>query len=166
LLRKNNPDKKLFEVIYMTQILEMVIKFFEEDNWPFEKLEGESALGMGFQGDNGEWSCYALVREAQKQFIFYSVNPLETPEDKRLQMAEFLTRANYGMMVGNFELDFADGEVRYKTSIEAEVTNLNSALIKTIVYTNVRMMDKYLPAIMSVIDGDLSPTEAIAQIEG
>ncbi len=150
----------------MTQILEMVSKFFEEDNWQFEKLEGESALGMGFHGDHGEWSCYALVREAQKQFIFYSVNPLETPEDKHLQMAEFLTRANYGMMVGNFELDFADGEVRYKTSIEAEVTNLNSALIKTMVYTNVRMMDKYLPGLMSVIYGDLSPTDAIAQVEG
>ncbi|MBD2561276.1 MULTISPECIES: type III secretion system chaperone family protein [Nostoc] len=150
----------------MAQMFETVIKFFEEDNWLFEKLEGESALGMGFQGDNGEWSCYALVREEQKQFIFYSVSPLETPKEKRFQVAEFLTRANYGMMVGNFELDFADGEVRYKTSVEAEVTNLNSALIKTMVYTNLRMMDKYLPVLMSVIDGDLSPTEAIAQVEG
>ena len=33
-------------------------------------------------------------------------------------MAEFLTRANYGIMIGNFEMDFNDGEVRYKGALE------------------------------------------------
>ncbi|MDJ1171766.1 hypothetical protein PMG71_20260 [Roseofilum sp. BLCC_M154] len=32
-------------------------------------------------------------------------------------MAEFLTKANYGMILGDFELDLTDGELRDKTSI-------------------------------------------------
>ncbi|MBP0018071.1 MAG: hypothetical protein J7647_10995 [Cyanobacteria bacterium SBLK] len=69
-------------------------------------------------------------------------------------------------MLGNFELDFEDGEIRYKTSIDVESDRLTPALIKQIVYPNVMMMDEYLPGILAVINGDKTPREAIAQIEG
>jgi hypothetical protein len=49
-------------------------------------------------------------------------------------VAEFLTRANSGMVIGNFELDFADGEIRYKTSIDVEGDKLSYAIIKRLVY--------------------------------
>jgi len=75
------------------------------------------------------------------------------------------TRANSGTIVGNFELDFAEGEIRYKTSIDVEGDRLSSALIKQMVYANVTMMDRYLPGIMSVIYSNVSPSDAIAQIE-
>ena len=57
---------------------------------------------------------------------------------------KFLIRANYGMMIGNFEMDFTDGEIHYKTSIDVEGDKLSSALIKRLVYANVMMMDEYL----------------------
>jgi hypothetical protein len=148
------------------QILEEIIDFFTEDDWPFTKIKGEPVLRMAFQGDNGKWTCYAKARVEQEQFVFYSVCPVNAPENKRLAIAEFLTRANSGMIIGNFELDFADGEIRYKTSIDVQGDFLSFELIKQLVYANVTMMDEYLPGIMSVIDGDVSPLDAIAQIEG
>ncbi len=42
--------------------------------------------------------------------------PVKAPEEKRLAIAEFVARANDGLRIGNFELDFGDGEVRYKRS--------------------------------------------------
>jgi hypothetical protein len=79
-------------------------------------------------------------------------------------IAEFLTRANYGMTIGNFELDYTDGEIRYKTSIDVTNAQLSSALIKTLVYTNVAMMDEYLPGIQVVLAG-ATPIAAIQAIE-
>ncbi|HEY9850963.1 MAG TPA: hypothetical protein V6D28_15955 [Leptolyngbyaceae cyanobacterium] len=79
--------------------------------------------------------------------------------------SDFITRANYGTIIGNFELDYADGEVRYKTSIDVEGSNLTFPLIKQLVYTNVTMMDEYLPGIVSVIEGNVEPKDAIAKIE-
>ncbi len=70
-----------------------------------------------------------------------------------MAIAEFITRANYGLVIGNFELDFSDGELRYKTAIDVEDDNLSFALIKQMVYANVIIMDKYLPGIMAVIEG-------------
>ncbi|WP_049790798.1 hypothetical protein [Trichormus azollae] len=57
--------------------------------------------------------------------------------NKKQVIAECITRANYGMIIGNFELDFNDGEIRYKTSIDAEGERLSFALIKQVVYANV-----------------------------
>jgi len=134
------------------QILEQIIDFFTEDDWPYTKIKGEPILRMAFQGENGKWTCYAKARVEHEQFVFYSVCPVNAPEDKRLPIAELLTRANSGMIIGNFELDFADGEIRYKTSIDVKGDILSFELIKQLVYANVTMMDEYLPAIMSVID--------------
>ncbi len=146
-------------------ILQQMLNFFTEDDWHFTKQQGESVLQLPFQGKNGSWNCYANAREEKKQFVFYSLCPITAPEDKRQAVAEFLTRANYGLMIGNFELDFSDGEIRYKTSIDLAGENLSFALIKNLVYTNVTMMDEYLPGILSVIDDGVSPKEAITKIE-
>ncbi|MFM6002784.1 MAG: YbjN domain-containing protein, partial [Sphaerospermopsis kisseleviana] len=148
-----------------SNIFEEMINFFTADDWPFIKLSGQPALQISFQGKNGKWNCYARAREEQQQFVFYSICPVNAPEEKRLAVAEFITRANSGMMIGNFELDFNDGEISYKTSIDVEGDRISSAFIKRLVYANVMMMDEYLPGILSVIYGNVSPVDAITQIE-
>lgn len=147
------------------QIFNAMVAFFEEDNWEFQWLKDTPVLSMGFSGRNGKWQCYAQARELQQQFVFYSVCPLNVPEDRLQIVAEFLTRANYGMIIGNFEMDFEDGEIRYKTSIDVDGTELVSALIRQMVYANVVVMDHYIGGIMRVIYGGATPTEAILEIE-
>jgi hypothetical protein len=80
-------------------------------------------------------------------------------------MAEFLTRANYGMVIGNFEMDYADGEVRFKTSVDVEDAHLNRALLHHIVHANLLMTDKYLPGITAIIEGQ-TPAFALEMVEG
>jgi hypothetical protein len=150
----------------MGQILDVATRFFEEDDWTFTHLKERPILRMGFRGQNGEWTCYAQAREEQEQFVFYSVCPVKAPEERRLPVAEFITRANYGMIIGNFELDLSDGEIRYKTSIDVEGAELTSPLIRHLVYAGVLTMDRYLPGIMAVIYGGQDPAQAVAQIEG
>jgi hypothetical protein len=148
-----------------TSILQAIINFFTQDDWAFTKIKGESVLQILFQGKNGKWSCYAKARDKQRQFVFYSICPVIVPEDKQLVMAEFITRANSGMIIGNFELDFTDGEICYKTSIDVEGSNLTFSLIQKLVYANVTMMDEYLPGILSVINDGLKAQDAITKIE-
>ena len=81
-------------------------------------------------------------------------------------MAEFITRANYGLISGNFEMDFGDGEVRYKTCVDIEGDRFTPAVIKNAVLTNVSAMDQYLPGLISVMYGGASPAQAIEKLEG
>jgi len=150
----------------MGQVFETMVEFFSDDEWPFTQIEEHSALRTSFGGDSGEWTCYAQAQEEQKRFLFYSICPVKVPEEKRVAMAEFLTRANYGLITGNFEMDFSDGEIRYKASIDVKDDRVSAALIRNLVYANVLTMDRYLPGIMSLTYGDVSPAQAIALVDG
>jgi hypothetical protein len=149
----------------MGDLYDAIVAFLQEDGWTFTPMEEQMVLRTGFRGENGQWTCYAQAREEQGQFIFYSVCPVNVPEDRRMPAAEFLTRANYGLFIGNFEMDWSDGEIRYKTSIDVEGDRLSPALVQQMVYTNVLMMDRYLPGIMQVLYGNVSPADAVAEAE-
>lgn len=149
----------------MAGIMAMARQFFVEDDWKFQEIEGADTLRMGFNGHNGTWTCYAQAREADEQFVFYSVIPALVPEAKRPAMAEFLHRANYGLRIGNFEIDYSDGEIRYKTSIDVEGDRLTPQLVKMLVYANLTTCDRYFGGIMKVLYTETAPFDAIQEIE-
>lgn len=149
----------------MNELFPIIQKFFTDDEWYYLQLGNQPILQMTFQGKNGKWTCYGQVHEEQPIFFFFSVCPVNVPEEKRLKMAEFLTRANYGLKMGNFEMDFSDGEIRYKTSLNVENDQLSNAIIRNLVYANLWTMDRYLSGILSVIYGDVTPVEAIKKSE-
>lgn len=149
----------------MGQLFEAVVNFFEEDDWNFLEIEDGKLLRLDVSLENGEYTCYADVNEEVSIFIFYSVCPVKIPPKQRFLIAEFITRANYGIRIGNFEMDFADGQIRYKTSIHVKEERLTPTLVKWLVYDNVNIMDEYFPGIMKVIYGGISPEDALTEIE-
>lgn len=146
------------------KIYQAMLNFFSEEDWEFTKLQGKLILRLAFQGKNGKWNCFALANEDQHRFLFYSICPLEIPSTTRITIAEFLTRANYGMEIGNFEFDVDSGEIRFKTSLDVTEDRITPALIKQMVYTNVLTIDQYLPGIQAVLEG-MSPVDAIQMTE-
>ena len=147
------------------RLLAIVESFLQADDWHYSRVEG-TTLSIGFRGNNGTWTCYARTREQEERFLFYSTLSTNVPEHMRLAAAEYLTRANYGMLIGNFELDLRDGEVRYKTSIDVEGGTLTHKMIENMIYVNVLTMDRYLPGLNRVAYGNVSPQLAIAEVEG
>lgn len=150
----------------METLFETVVRYFTQEEWYFLKMDSRPTLQMSFNGSNGKWLCYANVNEEKGFFSFYSVCPINVPEERRATVAEFLTRANYGLMIGNFEMDYRDGEVRYKTSLDVENSEINLALIGNLVNVNLLMMDRYLPGILMCIYGNETAEAAIQSIEG
>lgn len=149
----------------MGKLFDQICAYFEENQWVFDRLEGREVLRMGFQGEVGKWTCFAQAREKQQQFVFYSRPDFQVPENLRGAMAEFVTRANYGVILGNFELDFNDGELRYKTAIDIEGGELLPQFIRNLVGTNITMMDRHLMALQSVATGERTPLEALDDME-
>ena len=145
---------------------ETVGQFLEEDGWYPQRVGERYAYRVGFSGGNGQLACFAQVHIDIEQFVFHVYSPVKVPEEVRPQVAEFITRANYGMRIGNFEMDFGDGEVRYKSSLDFEDAVLSVELVRNAVYPAVRMMDDYLPGLLSVVYGGKAAADAIAEIEG
>ncbi|NDJ53950.1 MAG: TIR domain-containing protein [Chloroflexi bacterium] len=144
---------------------EAVGRWLEQDGWYPSRLGERTVYTMRFAGRNGEMNCYAQVIPELELFLFYVVAPIKAQEEHRLAIAEFIARANYGMRIGNFEMDFNDGELRYKTSIDFEGETLTDNLIMRVVYPGCQTMDRYLPAMMKVIFGGVSPLDAVMEVE-
>lgn len=148
------------------QAFELLSSYLDEDEWFPRRIEGKYAYSMSYSGKNGDFRCYAIVRVDLEEFLFYAVAPVKVPEEVRLAVSEYLTRANYGLRIGNFELDYSDGEVRYKSSLDFESQNLTPELIRNAIYPAVHTMDRYLPGLLRVSFGGATPHEAIEEVEG
>ncbi|OQY48977.1 MAG: YbjN domain-containing protein [Anaerolineaceae bacterium 4572_78] len=141
-------------------------QFLEQDGWRPQIIEGRYAYRTYYSGKNGELQCYAQIRVDLEQFLFYAVAMVKTPEGKRHAVAEYTTRANYGLRIGNFEVDYSDGEVRYKGSLDFEGEKLSFSLIRNVIYPSVQTMDRYLTGLLGVMYGSKTAEEAIGEVEG
>jgi hypothetical protein len=149
----------------MTGLFSALIDYMEEEEWKYEILEGETIIRFHFKGSAGRLLCYGEVDEEKCWLIFYSYMPVNSPPEKMALVAEFVTRANRGMRIGNFELDFDDGEVRYKTSIDVEGGELSNKMIDNLLRANLSTINRYFAGLMELIYGDKPASEVIKRIE-
>lgn len=142
-------------------VLETVMK---QNGWPYTQVD-EDTIRFDVIGQAGNWVAYAKFFEQGQMMMVFSMCTSLTPANKLVAMAEFITRANFGLKIGNFELDFNDGEVRFKTSVRFVGQENREAAIEQLITANVLTMDEYLPGLMALLHGGVSPTEAIALVE-
>lgn len=147
------------------KLFAVLVSYLWEGGWRHQVLEDETGVRMTVEGRNGTWLTVVLVREEEEQVLVYSIASFLVPEARRRDMAELLTRANFNMVIGNFELGYDSGEVRFKTSLDVEGSLLDAALLERLIDVNLAMMDRYLPAVTAVLEGTASPSQATEQIE-
>jgi hypothetical protein len=134
-------------------LLEDLKRAFADNGWPYTEVRGAPVLVGQFSGPAGSWTFYAQAVEEKGLILVYSICPQRAPEQRRNEVAEFLTRANYGLAAGNFELDFADGEIRYKSVLHTQGDGVDAPTLKRLVRANGIAMETYLPGIAKVIVG-------------
>lgn len=149
------------EEVKKLSILEQTLAFFEAEDWMVQQIPEQPILKMLFQGENGKWVCLAEAKEDLEQLIFYSIIALKFTKRQESKLCKFLMKINYHLTIGNFDLDFEERTLRFKTSIDVEGCHNYSPLIKNMVYTNVMTMDRYLPIIMTMLEKKLSLEEAL-----
>lgn len=100
-----------------------------------------------------------------EQVLVHVYYPTIVPVDRRMMVAEFLMRANYGLRLGNFEMDLDDGEVRFKASVDVEGGELTDPMVYNLIRTAVGLSNRYHPGIMALCFSDSTPREEIYRIE-
>jgi hypothetical protein len=146
----------------MKEALEQVVELFRAKDWKFEVDEESDLVRTGIEGDNGHWQVMAIASDEDDAVLMLSLFPQKCPANRRAPCAELLTRINFGMMMGCFEMDFESGKIHFKATLPFARGNLNAALLENVVMVNLARMDRFLPAIMSVIYAGISPTQALA----
>jgi len=149
----------------MGVLVAAVRKALEDDGWPVWDTDEPDVIASAYQGENTLIVCVAQCGDDDRFLVFYSFCPLEVPPQRRMAVAEFLMRANHQMRLGNFEMDFEDGEVRFKTSLDTDGADLTPAMVRNLIAPNVLAMDRYVPGIALVLNEEETPGEAVRLVE-
>jgi hypothetical protein len=112
------------------------------------------------RGENGEW-VRSPRREADQQIVVYSECP-SAPADRRPEVMTLITRQFW--VVDRSRIDLDDGEIRYRTSLDVK-EDRPPPLLRQLVWNNIAMIDRYLPALRQVIESGASAAEALAPID-
>jgi hypothetical protein len=138
---------------------DVVCSYFESRKVPVKQIPGEQVLAMIVDGANGSFQCSAGLIEPELFFVHSFLAEL-CAEPERPAMVEFLTRVNYGLASGAFELDMDGGEVRAKTSVDFRGSILDTALVRNAVETNWVLMDRHLPGLRAIVVGESAAAAA------
>jgi hypothetical protein len=149
----------------MPSLYDTVKQYFDQEHWPYEPMQDMTGLQLAYRTRNNAWSCYAHALEDDQQFIFYSLAPLQVPAKKRWLALEYIIRAGYNLPIGGFEMDLDELLVRYKTSIDVEGDRLSYPLFRAVVYSNLAVMERYLPGLQAVAFEEVTPRDALAAVE-
>jgi len=145
-------------------LLNTVTELLAAEGFHFMVEEEEPLIRLDVQGDNGYWVCLVQIREKQRQILYYGVCPAKPRPDKIGTLAELLTRINYQLATGCFEMDYDTGQVRLRTAANLGRAEPDETLVAGALEANILIMDGYLPALMAVIHSDVSPSEALDNV--
>ena len=149
----------------MSSTFEAIVSYFEKDGWKYRRLTGHEALEMGVAGEAGNYRLIVVADGERNVTRFLTFLEGKVPETRRREVMEYLTRANYGLLLGNFELDLGDGEVRFKCAADIEHTGMSYDQYQSMLYVSVAMMDRYFPGLQKVVQGTSDAAAAIAEVE-
>lgn len=158
-----------------------VKRYFASADFELQELQGEgngelyaTAMSVNILGPTGmptpeeetvELQLLAHVVHDDSVFTFYVVSDLRVPEENRHRVLEYISRVNYGVSAGCFEMDIGDGEVRYRSSINFSDSELTPVLVRNIVEPALGTAVQYWPSLLDVASGRLIPEAAIAAAE-
>ncbi len=150
----------------MGRIGDIVANFLVDRNWESTQIT-DNVFALSVAGQSNNWTTYLGIREEESQILVHSVLPVRVPPDRIVEVALFLTRANFGLVIGNFELDMDDGEVRFKTSVDLEGVDFTDLVVDHLVLAAIVTSDRYLPGLVAVLAGRdaVSSIEAVEKTE-
>ena len=129
-----------------------------------QKIAGVDGYVIDLDEELFEGALAQVITE-ESRFVFYIDFREKATETARSNVVEFITRANFGIIFGNFEIDLEDGTVRYKTSIDFQDDELSYALVRNVIFSARDGAKLYGKELQNVMKSLKSPVDAISDIE-
>lgn len=150
----------------MSEMIDIAAAALGELGWEYKRVEEFPVLSVAVEAPNGIVDLYVHAHaDTQRLLVYLRPQGLMIENRQLSAMADFLTRANYGLPLGNFELDMNDGELNFKNSIDVSGGALTAAMVKTLMLFGIESMNRYLPGMRAILQG-AQAQQAIEAIDG
>ena len=148
----------------MSPLLPTVLAALNDREWTYTVNEDMNLVTFGVGGEHTAYNCALFADDETRLVTMIAQSPMRVPHEERLSACELLMRANHGLMFGAFDIDFSDGEVRYKVAIDVEGGTLGVGAVHSMVTVALDMYELWYPPLMKVVYGGVTPEDAVAEV--
>ena len=140
-------------------------EYLDSQKWSYHENLSEYRIDFTMNLKSKLSSCKVIVHAKEKGIFCLAVSPVKANPNQMLSVVEYITRANYGLLRGNFEIDYRDGEIRYKTFLNSVNIVPDIDDIGWTIDIGFLMLEKYGDGLLKNIMGFGNPEQDIAEAE-
>lgn len=148
--------------------MEYVKNFLDGDNWHYDMHDlGHAAVFTGgIGGFDGMYNSFRFILFVGDDEVQNCAILPASAKDKLPKIAEFITRANYDIKYGDFEMDWNDGEVRFHLTFPMTAIHADKILLPMLLILPPKMLDQYSKGFTEVLMDLKTPADAIKDCGG
>lgn len=150
---------------YSKEIYRLITRHLDAKGYHYTFDADKELIRMSFSIESKLSSCDVLIDLRDDKYIVYAKNDMCADAGSRNEMAKLLTYINYGIIYGGFEMDFSDGEIRYRNPVNCDNCMPSDEIIRRSISTPVAMMEKYGDALLGVMMGFVDAKTACERAE-
>lgn len=146
----------------------VVEEALSEAGWPFSREDdGEGMTDYLLPIENSAFIEAFVMRlsEQHERLVLYVLFRPKAKKEHRAELCEFVARANHGMGDGNFEMDFDEGSVRFRVSLDFTGISLPGQLVRNMIVDAMNTIELYEGALSRVIAGKAKAKAALRAAE-
>lgn len=146
-------------------LVERVESYFQENDWNnYEFDEGNSVFRAGITLKCKLKSTRMIIIVKERGIVVQLPISIGTDDENEIQVMEFVTRANYGLTNGSFQMNLDRNHIEYTLYLPCEDVPTGEAIHRTIM-TGVFMLDRYGDELLAVMFGMKNAKDAIEAAE-
>src|SRR5262245_55788721 len=127
-------------------------EFIESNQYDYADV-GNGCFRLRFSGKNGDYNMFAQASEEPSHLTVFTYCPVKMPEDRRAQVADYLNRVNYGLVLGCLEMDPADGQLRSRSSAPVGIGEPGPSVLAPLFDSSFYLVENWLPGLLRVAFG-------------
>ncbi len=130
-----------------------------------QEKTGEDILHSRIRLESGRIGFVIETDEDPREITIFLYLPNKIPEANRLQVMEYLTRVNWHVPMGHFEMDLDDGGVRFVVSQLVNDGQLPEEPTLILMRNALDRVETFFPGILRIVHGQLHAVAALTEIE-
>ncbi len=115
-------------------------------------------------GNNASWKMGILIDERLQTIMIKSMYPFTVDDTKKHKIAELIIRINQNILLGNFDMNYEEGAIVFKTAHFCDYTEISQDTLARLFFTQFHTVDNMFRSFAEVNFGNGEPALLALQL--
>lgn len=149
---------------HLNRIKNAIETYLKKDKWDYMLDRENNIIFCGVNLINRLQECKIIIDIHNDKYIVYGFININCDEMHKDEMVKFIAMINYGLILGNFEMNYSDGEIRYKIATSCNNSIPSTNVIEESIEIPALMFHKFGDSILDVMFGIKNAQEAFDDV--